>query len=220
MPEMASRGSLHNEALALAKHIRRGMGREIRVARVSAGVSQRAAAARVGMSHAQFGRIERAELDELTVDQLTRALLAVGLSPIVRAGPGAGPAFDSGQLAVFNRLRRMLPVAVNVRTEVPLPIAGDRRAWDAVLALEPLSVPVEVEARLHDIQALDRRAALKLRDSTFDRLLLLVSDTANNRRMLDVHREHLRVSFPLDTRALLRALRAGRTPEASGIVVL
>ena len=62
--------------------------------------------------------------------------------------------------------------------------------------------------------------ALKLRDSGFDRLILLVSDTANNRRMLEAYREDLRSSFPLDTRAVLADLRRGRTPSASGIVVL
>ena len=47
-----------------------------------------------------------------------------------------------------------------------------------------------------------------------------VSDTAHNRAVLAEHREALRASFPLDTRAVMRALEAGRTPEASGIVVL
>jgi len=89
-----------------------------------------------------------------------------------------------------------------------------------VLGLDPAEVPVEAEARLRDLQALDRRCALKLRDSGFDRLILLVSDTANNRRMLEAYREDLRASFPLDTRAVLADLRRGRTPAAGGIVVL
>ncbi|HXG25658.1 MAG TPA: helix-turn-helix transcriptional regulator [Candidatus Binatia bacterium] len=217
---MATRTSIHNAALLLSKELRAAIGREIRVARTSAGLSQRAAGARVGMSHAQWGRIERAELEDLSVGQIIRACIAVGLKPVVRAVPGSGPALDSGQLAAFDRLRALLPTNVRVRTEVPLPIPGDLRAWDAVLDLEPRATPIEIEARLQDIQAVDRRCALKLRDSPFDRMVLLVSDTKNNRTMLDASREHLRASFPLDTRAVLRALRAGRTPEASGIVIL
>jgi hypothetical protein len=89
-----------------------------------------------------------------------------------------------------------------------------------VLGLDPADMPLEAEARLRDLQAVDRRCPLKLRDSGFDRLILLVSDTANNRRMLEAYREDLRSSFPLDTRAVLADLRRGRTPSASGIVVL
>lgn len=217
---MGSRGSSLSDALEWERQIRTAMASEIRLARISAGTSQRAAGARVGMSHAQFGRIERAELDDVTVGQLCRACAAVGLKPAMRAIPDAGPAFDGGQLAVFSRLRVLLPSTVRVRTEVPLPYRGDPRAWDAVLDLEPSATPVEAESRLRDIQAVDRRCTLKLRDSPFDRLILLVADTANNRRMLRAHREQLRGSFPLDTRAVLRSLRAGRTPGASGIVVL
>lgn len=105
-------------------------------------------------------------------------------------------------------------------TEVPLPAAGDPRAWDCVLGLDPTETPVEAETRLRDLQALDRRCALKQRDGHADVVILLVSDTAHNRAVLAEHREDLRASFPLDTRQVMVALRAGRTPEANGIVVL
>lgn len=172
------------------------------------------------MSHAQFGRIERGELAGVSVDQLSRACQAVGLRLIARAVPDADPALDAGQLAVLARLEAILPRAVPVRREVPMPIAGDRRAWDAVLGLDPADAAVEAEARLRDIQALDRRCALKLRDGVVSRLILLVSDTAHNRAVLAQHREALRSTFPLDTREVLLAIRAGRTPAANGIVVL
>jgi hypothetical protein len=101
-----------------------------------------------------------------------------------------------------------------------MPMPGDRRAWDAVLGLEPEDTAVEAEARLRDIQGLDRRCALKLRDSGLRLMVLLVADTPHNRRILELHREDLRASFPLDTRQVMATLRAGRTPIASGIVVL
>ena len=53
-----------------------------------------------------------------------------------------------------------------------------------------------------------------------DRIVLLLADTRHNRRVLREHREALRSTFPLDTRAVMAALRAGELPSANGIVVL
>ena len=172
------------------------------------------------MSHSQLRRIELGQIDRLTVDHLTRGCAAVGYQLLARAVPGSGPALDAPQLALIGRLRKVLPAGVRVRTEVPLRIAGDKRAWDVVLDLDPDDIPVEAETRLRDLQAPERRSALKLRDSGFERIVLLVSDTANNRRVLQAYREDLRATFPLETRQVMASLRAGRTPEASGIVVL
>ena len=105
-------------------------------------------------------------------------------------------------------------------TEVPLPIPGDRRAWDGFIRVGNGAIGVEAEARIRDAQAVDRRCALKRRDGGVDMVILLVADTRANRRMLALHREALRSSFPLDTRQILAALRAGRAPSGSGIVVL
>lgn len=217
---MPRRSMALQEADADARRIRFEIGREIRNARVDGGLSLRTAAAQVEMSHAQLGRLEQGRVERPTVEQLNRACSAVGLKLLVRAIPGTGLALDAGQLALIGRLRAQLPPSVRVRTEVPLPFPGDRRAWDAVLDLTPDDLPVEAETRMRDLQAIDRRCGLKLRDSPFDRMVLLVADTANNRRMLEQYREQLRASFPLDTRAALRALRAGRTPETSAIVIL
>ncbi len=74
--------------------------------------------------------------------------------------------------------------------------------------------------RLFDLQALDRRIALKRRDGGLAIVILLVADTHGNRRHLAEHREVLRPSFPLDSRAVLAAVRLGQPPSASGIVVL
>jgi hypothetical protein len=81
-------------------------------------------------------------------------------------------------------------------------------------------VAVEAETPLRDVQALDRRLALKQRDGGIECLILLVADTRWNRELLGVHREDLRSRFPLDTRQVLLALRTGRAPGAGGIVVL
>jgi hypothetical protein len=66
-----------------------------------------------------------------------------------------------------------------------------------------------------------RRVALKQRDDpACGVVILLVNRTARNRRVLAAHREALRQQFPLDGAAILRELRAGRIPKASGILLL
>lgn len=217
---MTRRSAALQEADAITRRARLELGREIHEARTAAGASLRAAAARAGMSHAQLGRLERGSIASPTIDQLSRGCSAVGLRLLVRAIPGSGPVLDTGQLALLGRLRGQLPPTVRVRIEVPLPIPGDRRAWDVVLDLAPDPMPMEIEARLRDIQGLGRRITLKLRDSALEHALLLVSDTVHNRRVLTAYREELRTLLPLDTRQVMTALRAGRTPAASGILVL
>lgn len=217
---MPRRSRLLLDTDAAIRRVRYEVGREIRDSRLNSGTSLREAAARVEMSHAQLSRIERGVIEELTLGPLQRAAAAVGLRLAVRAYPGADGPVDRGQLALLGRLRAELPPSVRVRTEVPLPNHADLRAWDAVLALDPDPIPVEAETRLRDLQALERRNTTKLRDGGFDRLILLVADTANNRAVLRAYREVLRSSFPMDTRQMLASLRTGRTPQASGIVIL
>jgi transcriptional regulator with XRE-family HTH domain len=217
---MATRITRLDAARTVARAIRNDLGREIRLARLAAGTSQREAGARVGISRSQWGRIESGELQQVNVDQLSRACSSVGLRLHARAVPDADPALDAGQLALLERFRRQLPPSIRMATEVPLPIPGDRRAWDGFLRLGPTAIGIEAEARVRDAQALDRRCALKRRDGGVDVVILLVADTPSNRNVLALHREALRANFPLDTRSVLAALRVARAPAASGIVVL
>ena len=80
---------------------------------------------------------------------------------------------------------------------------------------------MDAETRIGDVQALARRLAATLRDDPRSRVLILVvARTAHNLRVLREHREALRDLLPLDGAAIARALRAGRIPTASGIIVL
>ncbi len=74
--------------------------------------------------------------------------------------------------------------------------------------------------RIHDAQAMERRIALKRRDDGNPDVLLLVARSRANREALVVVGPRLRATFPLDSRTILSALRAGRSPGGSGIVVL
>ena len=101
-----------------------------------------------------------------------------------------------------------------------MPIPGDRRAWDARVVIGGRRAGCEAEMQLLDLQALERRLALKLRDGEVDILLLVVPGSVRNRQVLRLHREELRALLPLDTREVLASLRAGSLPAQSGIVIL
>jgi transcriptional regulator with XRE-family HTH domain len=217
---MATRERPLDRGRARAASIARRIGAEIRRARISAGVSQRAAAEAVGMSHTTFGRIERGELGRVTVRQLALACAAVGLELKALAYLDGDPVRDSGQRRLLERFRVQLLPGTGWRTEVRVAGEGDLRAIDGVAGLRPRPTGVEAETHLDDIQALERRAMLKQRDSGISVLILLVADTRHNRGVLAIHREALRAAFPLDGRAVMQAVREGRTPRANGIVVM
>ena len=172
------------------------------------------------MSHAQFGRIERGDLEGVTVEQMARAAAAVGLRLVVRVYPAGDAVLDEPQLRLLQRLQTRLPPESRYRTEVGLPLAGDLRAWDAVVDLGGGHFAVEAESRIRDLQALARRLALKQRDGSMAVVVLLVNDTAANRAVLNEHHSALAGQFPLDGRSILRAIAAGRTPTRNGILLL
>jgi hypothetical protein len=172
------------------------------------------------MSRSQFARIERSETVGLTLEQACRAAEAVGLHLGARLYPGDDPARDARQLRGRDRLRALIPVGAVWRTEVVFGIPGDRRAWDATIDHLGRRAGCEIENVITDIQALERKLALKLRDGEVDILILVAADTEANREVLRRHREQLRGLLPLDTREVLGSLRKGRLPGASGIVLL
>ena len=217
---MPSRTDVASHAAWVARQIRVVLGGEIREARLAAGLSQRQAGAAVGMSDSQFGRIERAEIPGLTFEQASRAAAAVGLKLVARGYPDGDAVRDAGQLRLLDRFRTRLPPGVHCQVEVPLPIAGDRRAWDAVLSIGATRIGIEAETRLRDVQATIRKLELKRRDGAVDLVVLLVADTVWNRRAIAQHRPALRTALPLDGYAILRALRSVRSPGESGIVIL
>ena len=172
------------------------------------------------MSRAQYGRIERGEIATVSFVQASRAAAAVGLRLSLRTFPDGDPVRDVGQLRLLERFRALLPSGAAWRTEVPLPMPGDRRAWDATVGMLGRRAGCEAETKVNDIQAMERKLALKLRDGEVDVLIVIVADTVANRDALDRHREELRALLPLDTREILRCLRVGRLPSASGLMVI
>jgi transcriptional regulator with XRE-family HTH domain len=201
----------------------RRLGHEHRDARIAAGLSLRAAAAASGAAYTQLWRFERGELDRVSIKDVGAWCAVVGLDLAIRAYPAGDPIRDRAQLALLERLRARLHPALRWRTEVPLPIDGDLRAWDAEISgrqSEPWRARVEAETRIADGQALERRMTLKFRDDPHGHLILLVSDTRANRAALRSLGAGLKQLLPLDTRAVLAALDKGEDPGANGIVVM
>ncbi len=198
------------------------VGREIRLARRAAGLSQRAAAARAGVSRSQFGRLERGQQRHPTLELACRCTRAVGLALGCKAFPDGSPVRDAASMALLGRLEALLGRPLSMRREVGLPIAGDRRAWDARISGDgSRRASTEAESHLYDMQAVARRVDLKARDDPdAGVVILLVNKTAHNRRVLAEHREALRGQFPLDGAAIVRALRRGQIPAAGGILLL
>jgi transcriptional regulator with XRE-family HTH domain len=217
---MASRISRAELGRANGRRQRTAIGSDIRTARFGAGVSIERAARSVGLSPTMFGRIERGVLDTATLEQLSLACSAVGLRFAGRAYPGGPGVRDAKHAELLRRFRERLLPGVPWLTEVPIRGGGDLRAWDGFTVLERIRIAIEAEMRLVDAQALDRRIALKRQDSGISVVILLLPDTHTNRAALAADRGALRANFPLDTRAVLSAVTAGRAPRASGIVVL
>lgn len=217
---MAIRERPRDRALAAIRRQRAVIVNEIRSSRRVAGLSLRDAAAAVGMHPSTFGRIERNELLAVSLEELALASAAVGLDLSVKTYPKGDPTRDAAHLRLLGRFRARMAPSLPWRTEVPLPISGDLRALDGQSWIDDKMLAVEAETKLHDIQALERRALLKQRDAGATCLVLLVADTVLNREVLAAHREALRGAFPLDTREILALLARGELPTANGIVVL
>jgi transcriptional regulator with XRE-family HTH domain len=194
-----------------------GIVRELVQARRSAGLSQERLARAVGSSQAMLSRIERGQVDP-PVGLLAASAAVLGRQLTLRSYPIAPPLRDIAHVRLFARLRALLPGSFAWRTEVPLPIPGDRRAFDARLAVPRLDVAFELESRLTDAQATVRRMELKRRDGGVGVMILVLADTHFNREAVAAGAAWLLPSYPHSARAVLSALRAGRDPPGNGII--
>jgi transcriptional regulator with XRE-family HTH domain len=191
---------------------------ELRDARLRSGLSRETVGRAIGLPRSVVERIE-AGSRRTTSTEYAMFGAVVGLDVRIRAYPAGDPIRDAGQARLLERLRRNLHPGLRWQTEVPLPIDGDRRAWDAVISGRGWHLAVEAETVLTDVQAVERRLHLKRRDGGIDHVLLLVAETARNRQALRASPGSLAdlVGRPRD---VLAALRAGRAPATDAIVLL
>jgi transcriptional regulator with XRE-family HTH domain len=191
---------------------------DARRARIGAGLSLRAVGEATGIDHTRIWHFERGS-GRLGVVDIAAIGAVIGLDVRLRAYPAGDAIRDAGQVRLLERLRARLHPSLRWSTEVPLPIEGDLRAWDAVIRATTWHLPVEADTVLDDIQATERRLTLKQRDGGADHVILLVADTRRNRRALAAAPGAF-AELPLRTREILAALGDGRDPGGSGIVIL
>jgi hypothetical protein len=144
---------------------------------------------------------------------------AVGLDIRLRAYPAGDPIRDVASQRLLSRFHAVLHPSLGWRTEVPLAITGDLRAWDAVIKGAGWRCHLEAETVLDDLQALERRLERKRRDGGADHVILLVADTKRNRRALAAAPAAFG-GFSRDARAILGALRRGDDPGCDAIILV
>jgi transcriptional regulator with XRE-family HTH domain len=184
-------------------------------------ISQATVARAAGIAPSTLSRIERNLVGDLPLGPPCRAARALGLQVSVKLYPIGVAVRDAPQLALLARLESVLAAPLRLVREVSLPMRGDLRAWDGSIVGAVERAFIEAESRLGDVQALQRRVELKIRDDPRARIVILaVTKSDQNRRVLLEHREALRPMLPLDGAAVLRALRHRTIPAAGGIVLL
>lgn len=201
--------------------------RELLDARVLLGISQRTLAQELGCSQANLWRME-ANKSEVTITRLSEMASLLGLELSMGLHELGDPLRDKGQQVVGKRFEGLLSTNWFVTSEALLPMPGDLRSWDKLLRLRPTKdaaaarhlVGVDLESRIRDIQALVRRTRLRERDGGVDRILMVCSDSATNRRLVAQLREALGPEYATTPRAILRALRDGTELPGSGVILV
>lgn len=190
---------------------------EISRSRRGSGLSQESIGRPCGLTRSQVARTE-AGSRRTTIRELACLGAGVGLDVRFKAYPAGDALRDAGQQRLLERLRTRLHPALRWATEVPLPIEGDLRAWDAVIRGDGWRLAVEAETMLDELQALERRR-LKRRDGGLDHL---VPSSPTRLATGGRSRRHpARSATCRSGRARSSgALRAGRDPTSSGLVIL
>lgn len=217
---MATTQRIRDIAAERARRAVVDFGRDARDARRLANLSQEQVSKVVGISHGHLSRIERGLVRNLSIDLATRIAVAVGLDLSIRTFPGGVRIRDAGQVRLLGRFRSLVAPTLSWRTEIPVGPAGDPRAWDGVLTELGRPAGVEAVVHVHDWQALDRRISLRRRDSGIQLVILVLADTRHNRAVLRSLGPDLTTGFPLSGATALAALRAGRLPGSSAIVLV
>lgn len=217
---MANRMSPLRDAARLGAWLLKDIGRELRVARILAGLTQRGVARQLGRERSHVSRVESGLVAGIKMADLTRHAAIVGLRPFVKLYPVGRRVMDGPQLALLAKFRTRLAATWLVALEVPMPLPGDLRAADALISIPGCRCMVEVITRLADFQAQLRTARLKQRDLGADYLIFVIGGTNTNRRVLREAADAVADALPVSTKAAMRLLGEGLDPGGDAIVIL
>ena len=197
---------------------------DLRTTRVTANVSQARAANALGWSQARLWRTEAGQLQDIGLVALSELASVLGCELSLGVHPIGDPVRDKGQLALGRRFDALLADCWRGTDEVLLPGSGERRAWDKLLRLTGVRphylVGVDLETRVHDVQQLVRRTRLRERDGHVDAILLVLADTAHDRRIRADLVGALGSDYETPPRGILNCLRVGRRLPGSGVILL
>lgn len=216
------RGRPADVGLARSRHLTILFGRELRLARMLAGLTQAQVARLAGVSQTEVGRAERG-IGDHSLDARCRLAAACGHELGWRLYPVATVRLrDSGQLAIAQAIVQAAHPNWQARLELPV-APGDRRAADLVLTSATEILHVEIERALVDIQAQLRsgqlkREALAAQLKRQVRLVIAVPDTRATRVRLSPFVELIARALPASSASTWRALRSGEALSEDGIL--
>ena len=194
---------------------------ELLTTRQTLNVSQRSLSSELGYSQTTLVRQERlADIDQLSFVEVAAIASLLGLELAASLHPVGDPIRDRGHQALLSRFRGVLAPGIRAVAEAPLPKPGDRRTWDLAIRIATQRVGIEAETRVRDAQWLTRRIRERERDGGMDEVLLVLAETAVNRRLLPDILEALGPRFATSPRLILKALRVGQPIPGSGVLLV
>lgn len=206
-----------------ASDLRRWIGRDLKILRVSSGQTQRAIGTRSGVSQAYESEIERGT-GKASLETLATIAEAVGGRLVVRVIPGDGVSLrDSGQLAIVQSIIAECHPRWEHTIEMPIGSPPDLRAADLVSQLPEEVDMIEVERGWFDHQGQYRPLQLK-REAIAERLgrpvnlIIAMVDSDRTRRTLGGMDHILDQTLPVPSRRIWASLRSGTPIGGDGIL--
>lgn len=162
-------------------------------------------------------------MDRFSIMTASRVAAVLGLDLAIRTYPGPNPMRDAAHAERLARVLAHVRPPLTCRLEVPLPQQNGRpleqRAWDAMAWNSARRTGFEMEMRIRDGQALERRLELKRRDDPVDSVVLLVADTKSNRQVVRENPMLFATLSRLSIGSLTRMLREGHLPPNALVFV-
>jgi transcriptional regulator with XRE-family HTH domain len=216
------RGQPANIGRARSRYLAGAFGRELRIARMNAGLSQVRLAALADVSQTEVSKAERGALD-ISLDARCRLAAACGHELGWRLYPVSTVRLrDSGQMALAQAIVESAHPSWKAQLEVPI-APGDARAADLVLTSPTEIIHIEIERALVDFQAQLRSAQVKRETMAAGehrpiRLVIAVPDTRTSRARLQPFAQLVNQTMPAKSRDVWQAIRAGEPLNGDGIL--
>jgi transcriptional regulator with XRE-family HTH domain len=196
-------------------------GVDVAMARARLKASLRTIAGRAGVSADAVRRVEIGD-PAVQLDTLCAVGEAVGLDVVLKGYAGSrGALRDAGQLAIARILCALAHPSWKPQFEVPAGEHGEAVDIGFFGASEILAT--EIDRLVPDFQDTHRRNARKREflagvHQRPVRMVMVVQDTARNRRALEPHLEVIRSALPAGSREVQAALRSGEPLGRDGLL--